>query len=144
MQCSAQRQVLPMSYFHSVKRNPLTKMDLSLSCLFKILNSIDFDTDTGIQSKLDRLGLPEVLKNQIISLMYQLSEADLEEKMFLVSQGFTIPLYCLYWFLLFCKTKCEIHRYWSKVFLFSSASSSKLRKVITIKSYKLFLTLGLW
>ena len=96
LQCSAKRQVLPMSYFHSVKRNPLTKMDLSYSCLFVILNSIDFDTDTGIQSKLDSLGLPEVLKNQIMSLMYHLSEADLEEKMFLVSQGYKIPLYDLY------------------------------------------------
>ena len=78
-------------------------MDLSFSCLFVILNSIDFDTDTGIQSKLDSLGLPEVLKNQIMFLMYHLSEADLEEKMFLVSQGYKIPLYDLYWYLLFVK-----------------------------------------
>ena len=78
-------------------------MDLSYSCLFVILNSLNFDTETGIQSKLDSLGLPPVLKKEIMSLMYHLAEADLEEKMFLVSQGYKIPLYDLYWYLLFVK-----------------------------------------
>ena len=93
LQCCAQGQISPMSYFHLVKRNPLNKMDLSLSCLFKILNSLDFDTDNEIQPKLDSLGLPQVLKTQLMSLMHHLAEADIEEKMSLVCQGYKIPLY---------------------------------------------------
>ena len=95
LQCCAQGQISPMSYFHLVKRNPLSKMDLSLSCLFEILNSLDFEHNDEIQPELDSLDLPQVLETQLMSLMHYLAEADIDEKMSLVCQGYKIPLYCI-------------------------------------------------
>ena len=68
-------------------------MELALSCLFKILNSLDFENGDEIQSKLDSLDLPQVLEDELWSLMHYLAEASLDEKMLLVSQGYKIPLY---------------------------------------------------
>ena len=62
-------------------------MDLSLSCLFKILNSLDFENGDGIQPKLDSPDLPQVLEDELWSLMHYLAEADIDEKMSLVCQG---------------------------------------------------------
>ena len=68
-------------------------MDLTLACLFEILNSLDFENGDEIQPKLDSLDLPQVLEDELWSLMHYLAEASLEQKMMIVSQGYKIPLY---------------------------------------------------
>ena len=79
--------------FTLVKRNPLKKMDLFMACLFEIINSLDFENGDEIQPKLDSLDLPQVLEDELWSLMHYLAEASLEQKIMLVSQGYKIPLY---------------------------------------------------
>ena len=79
--------------FTLVKRNPWNKMELTLACLFEILNSLDFENGDEIQPKLDSLDLPQVLEDELWSLMHYLAEADIDEKMSLVCQGYKIPLY---------------------------------------------------
>ena len=68
-------------------------MELTLACLFEILNSLDFENGDEIQPKLDSLDLPKVLEDELWSLMHYLAEADIDEKMSLVCQGYKIPLY---------------------------------------------------
>ena len=68
-------------------------MELTLACLFEILNSLDFENGDEIQPKLDSLDLPQVLEDELWSLMHYLAEADIDEKMSLVCQGYKIPLY---------------------------------------------------
>ena len=68
-------------------------MDLFLARLFEILNSLDFENGDEIQPKLHSLDLPQVLEDELWSLMHYLAEASLEQKMMLVSQGYKIPLY---------------------------------------------------